>query len=244
MACVQRLFLPIVLAVLAALAAGCSASRLTRPEPADRWDPSADPRPEPVPFAVVVYQRVDLLTVAIGSGSIVHSSAEHGTIVLTAFHCNAEPGETPGVWIYTGRGLESIEADVIYPAQETLKEPVASLMALVDDFALLRLRDPRLFSTVPLEPADLGEIPDGADVELTAIAPEGWPHRHHFRWSILPDAVFQKGHSGSPLLVNGRLVGILVRVVRNTRIPLLNPTIGSMREELRKAGLEWALQSR
>src|SRR6185436_5572438 len=89
-----------VLALAAVLAcpAGCAAHAV-RPLRPDEWKAGLEPSPKRLPYVVTVFQRVGWRHVAYGCGSIVHSCREHGTYVLTAYHCVSEPSAVR-VWAY------------------------------------------------------------------------------------------------------------------------------------------------
>jgi hypothetical protein len=88
--------------VLLGLASGCTwgwAAAMGRPEPRGDWDPKRSPAPRAIPGVVSVFQLRGFDAAAIGSGAIVHSCKEHGTYVLTAYHC-VDGREPAGVWVY------------------------------------------------------------------------------------------------------------------------------------------------
>src|SRR5262245_52415614 len=237
------------LALAAALAACTSAAERARPLGADRWPHVGDPRVEACPFVVEVFQRTHDGAVVIGNGAVVHACSGHGTLVLTAFHVVGDDAQA-GIWTFDAEGSQhDYEADVVFP----LPEPDDGLpfspgdirrafFPLVQDYALLRVRgDPR-FPVVPLAPLGAGAPALGTAVELAAIAPEGYPHRHLGAWEpSYSEEFFLPGHSGAPILVGGALYAIVGTRFASSEIIAQRPTIEEMRKTLAEAGFGYAL---
>ncbi len=226
------------------------------------WKADATPTPRRVPYLATVFQRVGWSQVAIASGAIVHSCPEHGTYVLTAYHA-VDESSRPGVWVYAhgrkgARGDEEdtllFGADIVYPPEEDLGWGTLGKLndlfrdmeiTLSRDFALLKLRNRETFQPVPIHSRTDKNLPDGTPVQLGAVSPEMFPHFHEFAWSFeYPPEVFQEGHSGGPILLEGALFAIVASALGDSTIVLQRPTVPEMRAHLVKAGLGFVLSER
>lgn len=251
-----------ILAVLLGLLPGC-AGTLTRPLPPAAWEEEASPAPRPeLSYLVTVYQPLGWFTAHYGSGAIVHSCPLHGTYVLTAHHVVSE-NETVGVWAYgralvNPRGREEdllcFDATIVDPppedfgsgAMRSFARSMRNLaMALSRDFAVIRLETDELFHSAPLHPGGEGVLSPSTKVELGAVPPEGYPHSHAFEWGASgEDIIMQPGHSGAPVLLDGRVVAIVASRFRGSDIPLQRPTVTEMRAHLEEVGLGFVLGPR
>jgi hypothetical protein len=262
--------LPRATLLLAALAsclttlAGCRETA-ARPLSPHFWREDLSPPPRRLPFLVTVFQlsQEDSRYVNLGSGSIVHSCAEHGTYVLTAYNCTNEESAI-GVWAYGfGRlqpraepdSLLSYRAERVHPlfkdqVQDVFGDFIRSLEDVDSihrrDFAILKLDTLDLFQTVPIAAvAESGPAP-GTPVELAALQPENYPHSHHFSWGpAFTDEVFRHGHSGGPILNQGSLVAIIASQKAfpgAAAIPHQAPTTATIKKALAEAGLGFLLE--
>jgi hypothetical protein len=244
---------------LGTLAAGCAA-RAARPLAPGAWPANASPPAADATYLVTVYQRAGFWHVALGSGAIVHSCREHGTYVLTAFHVVDESDEA-GVWIYRrsradvpadAEGLERLDAVVIDPAPEDLgwggaAEALRAMrsftLQISRDFAVLKLDTEALFHTLAIHDRTEQSLPAGTPVRLGAVPPEEYPHFHDFTWDhTLPADVFQPGHSGGPILLDGKLFALVASTLAGSDIVLQRPSVPEMRRHLEEVGLDFVLR--
>jgi hypothetical protein len=188
-----------------------------------------------------------------GSGSIVHSSAERGTWVLTALHCVPHRLEPAWVWWIGPSGEELIDAEVVWPKQieqeatptnEWISDEFMLFLTMLagDDFAFMKLKDARIFPIVPLEAPGTPEFEDGTRLELIAIAPDLVPHRFAWTWTWGEgdSGAFREGHSGSAVLRNGALTGLISHVFASNRSATTSsvPRLSRMREVVKGTPLE------
>ena len=164
-----------------------------------------------------------------GTGVIVHSS-DRGTYVLTAAHVAADDdgyeladGEIEvGVWALTHAAelrepYATYRADVVAstaagaPADE---DPSAGIWAigewmLGNDLSILRLRTALRFEAARLHTGSTEGIGDRPAI-VVAVVPEMYPHRKSALFAadrfVCLDSV--DGNSGSPIFVDGRVVGL------------------------------------
>jgi hypothetical protein len=248
----------LVLLLAAVNGCGSPAARAARPLASSEWKASLDPPPRQIPYLVTVFQPVGTTHVAIGSGSIVHSCKEHGTYVLTAYHCTSLPGVVR-VWVYNfGRlvpsvdqkGLNCYRTERVYPLIEPRRDAMDDFwngMKVFEqtwnrDFAVLRLKTRDLFHTVSLCTGSGCEPGLGTAVELQAVPPENYPHIHAFNWAkVFPVEAWRQGHSGGPILKEGSLIGLLSSSQGDTTLVQQAPTIATMRKTLEEAGLGFVL---
>lgn len=233
---------------------GCGIASRTRPLDLLQWPPGI----EPIPWLVVVDQVREGGGV-VGTGSIVHSSLEQGTYVLTAFHV-VEGSEDPGVWVWdesSGRpdcipGYRRIQARVVVPERQAStswfepgwmrasRELEGAFHKFLTDFAILKLETDELFPVLPAYSGSPREIPPGAPVRLAAIHPERFPHFHEFAWRRpVPEGVLLPGHSGAPVLFEGEWFYL---VTGHGSVPgqfEFNVGVDEIREELTERGLEF-----
>ncbi len=168
------------------------------------------------------------------SGTIVHSSPERGTYVLTAAHCVqkefgiAEPAERIEVGVFALSHVDPIEEGwILYPADvvavsgepparerdstwQTLQQFLGALRAMSgEDLAVLRLRTDRLFRAAVLHEAGPADL-EGREAVVVAVAPEMYPHAKpaRCRASDLDCPTGTNGNSGAGAYVDGKIVGI------------------------------------
>jgi hypothetical protein len=254
----------LALLLAALLMAGCSAL-FGRPDPERRWDHDATPVPDRVPWAVAVFQASGGMSLAVGNGTVVHSCDVHGTYVLTALHC-VDEGPAAGIWIYDWEsalpedGLVSDKDELrcydvtrVFPAPppedgteagEVLAEFSTTMSKLRADFAILRVETSGSFPAAPIYAGDDEDLRDGSPVEIVAINPEQYPHKHLFTWSdVWPEDVFKQGHSGSPILHQGKVFAVVASAWKGTRSVAMGgrPSVAEMRRMLAKEGLAFVL---
>jgi hypothetical protein len=92
----------------------------------------------------------------------------------------------------------------------------------VDDWAILAVDSPAPLRVLPLDPGDAEALAPGTPVSL--IAYFDWQfgdvhgswyepthlalHAHPFGWTGVPEGISQQGHSGSPIVRDGRVVAL------------------------------------
>jgi hypothetical protein len=191
------------------------------PVPQEDWPDRGDPL-----FRSVVWIHAPG---AWGTGVIVHSS-DRGTYVLTAAHVAADDdgyeladGEIEvGVWALTHTAelrepYATYQADVVASTAArapTDEDPSPGIMAISDwmtgdDLAILRLRTALRFEAARLHAGSTEGIRDRPAI-VVAVVPEMYPHRKSAllvadRFVCLESV---DGNSGSPIFVDGRVVGL------------------------------------
>ncbi len=256
-------FLPLALVALLLLPACTSLSG--RPAPQRHWSDDAVPAPERIPWAVGVFQSAGLTSTAVGSGTIIHSCDTHGTYVLTAHHCVSR-GPEAGFWIYDWAGtlpeegivsrkdeLRCYRMRLVYPepppedgseSDKLVAELSATLGMLTADFAVLRVEAQGRFPAAAIDSSGEEQLTEGSPVELVAVQPEKYPHRHRFQWTDQwPEDVNQHGHSGGPILFQGKVFALIAGSWPDSNQVSIGgrPTVAEMRELLAEKGLAFLL---
>jgi hypothetical protein len=247
---------PVVLTALAVLAflQGCAqTSPLPRSDwPKDRLD---------APYAVSIAELASGVVRRFGSGTVIHSCRRHGVFVLTCAHLVDEgkewevtlfsgPEETPVTFkaerLYLGKyprsddAYEKFDGETVRKFERGDPNAVDAVTRVgADDLALFRLIDvPEglRVGVAPLGQTSLESVPSGEEVELCAVLPERYPHRHRFVWDrTFPDELAVNGHSGAGLLHRGKVVGVAAgsfetdqkKWMEYGRVSLLRERIGS-----------------
>lgn len=152
--------------------------------------------------------------------------------VLTAKHCfGPYRGELPtaevraqidgGYEIFRARLQVWSERSVSYSG------PVAAVgfdtvQWVADDWAILTFDATVRLRTIPLAlDQEAGRLKGGEHVSLASYLDRAWPmklryHTHDFPWGAVPPELSEDGHSGSPIVRNGKVVGIYVAAVTNS----------------------------
>jgi len=216
---------------------------------------------------VATFQSAGLTSTAVGSGAVIHSCDTHGTFVLTAQHCVNE-GPEAGIWIYDWDGtlpddglvsqkdeLRCYRVRTVFPrpasadaseAEKLGNEILVKLGRLMADFAIVQVEARGAFPVAPVHPSNRTQLPEGSPLELVAVHPEKYPHRHIFGWTNeWPEDVAQHGHSGGPILFEGKVFAIIAATWVNSRWVAVGgrPTVAEMREKLAEEGLAFLLAS-
>jgi len=185
------------------------------------------------PYAVIVAERIAGVDCRFGSGVIIHSCDKHGIIVLTAAHTITDSQECD-VTLFSGKDTaplcvrahrifigrcvgdltpddfeSTVNAD--YLEGKSGAVDVVTRLAGAEDLALLKLSgiSSESVCTIDLSSVSLESVPLGEDIELAAVLPERFPHRHRFVWNqSFPEDMFAQGHSGGALIWKGRVVGV------------------------------------
>ena len=105
-----------------------------------------------------------------------------------------------------------------------------------DGLALFRLKDvPKglVVGVASLSETSLEAMRFGEEIELSAVLPERFPHRHRFVWNQrFPEELVVHGHSGSGIIHKGKITGVAAASLDNKwlvfgRISLLRERIGA-----------------
>jgi len=168
------------------------------------------------------------------TGTVLKAHAEDGktvALVLTAKHCVQQVQGRLIVGPSLGRNrVYASPARVVVASPEVYGTvigivPAFSAVEWSEDFAILEVR-----SNVPLTPVPIYDGDPAEDVQRGTAAvlqsyfdPDTetrsrlvWPHEHRFFWSGRPYELGQNGHSGSPVLIDGRLAAMLVGYKSNS----------------------------
>lgn len=95
---------------------------------------------------------------------------------------------------------------------------------VADDWAILTFVSAMRLRTLPLAlDPEAGRLRPGDRVALASYIDQSWPmmlgyHTHDFPWGAVPPEVSDDGHSGSPILRDGKVVALYVAAVLNTAV--------------------------
>lgn len=152
--------------------------------------------------------------------------------VLTAKHCVQDPKGLSVLWMDRGGSTYSVGARVAAAASgsftsDLIAPPSGDAVEWNEDWAILQIPTPPALPVVPLFAGDPAtDVAPGTEVSLYAYFDVAYPgkdgkhmarpHEHRFRWTGRPAELGQQGHSGSPVLVDGKVFAIFVGDVANT----------------------------
>jgi hypothetical protein len=151
--------------------------------------------------------------------------------VLTAKHCFGEyRGELPTAEVraLVDGGYETFRSrlEVWSSRSVNYSGPIAvgndTVRWVADDWAIVTFDATIRLRTIPLaSDQEAGKLRKDDFVQLASFLDAEWPmklryHTHDFPWGAVPPELSQDGHSGSPILRNGKVVGIYVAAVTNS----------------------------
>ena len=195
------------------------------------------PGPQVPSGVVLIVDRKTAIPVTC-SATVIQDTPSGGgfrAYVLTARHC--VEGDDPRRWgiVAPLPGAHAFVApelvEHVLPAVRVASSPTAFEFPLqfttatidwVDDWAILAVDGPDPLPVLPLDPGDAETVAPGTPVSLMAYydwqlgeVHGSWYepkyvalHAHPFGWTGVPAGVSQQGHSGSPIVRDGRVIAI------------------------------------
>lgn len=154
--------------------------------------------------------------------------------VLTAKHCFGDyaGGDLPtaeiralvdgGYEIYKGARLEVWSERTVNYSGPVAAVGFETVTWVADDWGILVITLPLRLQTLPLAlDQDAAKLRRGDAVAMYSYLDRAWPmklgfHTHDFPWGAVPPELSEDGHSGAPIVRNGRVVGIYVAALTNS----------------------------
>ena len=151
--------------------------------------------------------------------------------VLTAKHCFGDyRGELPtaDVRALVDGGYETFKARLQVWSSRSVSYagPIVvgadTVRWVADDWAIVTFDATVRLRTIPLAlDQEAGTLKEDQPVSMPSYLDRAWPmklryHTHDFSWGMVPPELSEDGHSGSPILRNGKVVAIYVAAVTNS----------------------------